>query len=81
MCAKRLRAEHITKRYESVCARQDTCFSLNAGESHALMGENEPGKSTLSNILAGAAPDHGSLRVVQQFPATHWVGIEICFVE
>ena len=53
----------ITKSFPGVRANDDVSISLNAGEIHALLGENGCGKSTLIKILSGVhAPDGGTIR-------------------
>jgi ABC-type sugar transport system ATPase subunit len=57
-----IRVEKITKRYGDTFALKGASFSLQAGEVHALMGENGAGKSTMSKIIAGAVrPNDGTI--------------------
>ena len=44
---------HIKKRYGKRVILEDITFSVNPGESIALIGKNGCGKSTLLKILAG----------------------------
>ncbi len=51
-------------RKESVCALAHVSFSLNPGETLALIGEAGSGKSTLAKILAGVvAPTEGEIQI------------------
>lgn len=53
---------HITKIFPGVKALDDVRFDLNAGEIHALVGENGAGKSTFIKVLAGVhQPDGGEI--------------------
>jgi len=56
--------EGIGKRFGGVTALEDASFSAEAGEIHALVGENGAGKSTMIKILSGVLrPDTGTLRI------------------
>lgn len=45
--------QHIRKRFPGVLALDDVSITVQAGEVHALMGENGAGKSTQIKILTG----------------------------
>src|SRR3954462_7665649 len=56
-------AIHITKRYGSTVALNDAHIRINPGETHALVGRNGAGKSTMVSILTGLqAPDMGTVQ-------------------
>ena len=57
-----LQARGVGKQFAGVTALDDVDFALEAGESHALVGENGAGKSTLIKVLTGVHhPDSGSI--------------------
>jgi ribose transport system ATP-binding protein len=59
-----LRAVRVTKRFGGVVALDSVEFTADAGEVHALIGENGAGKSTFIKILTGALhPDEGEIRL------------------
>ena len=59
-----LEAVGISKRYGGILALNKMHFAANAGEVHAILGENGAGKSTFIQILSGAvAADEGELRL------------------
>jgi general nucleoside transport system ATP-binding protein len=52
----------IRKSFDGVVVLDDAEFSGNAGEVHALLGENGAGKSSLMNVAAGLyAPEAGQI--------------------
>jgi ribose transport system ATP-binding protein len=57
-----LQASGVTKRFGGIVALKGVSFEAQAGEVHAILGENGAGKSTFIQILSGAiAPDEGTL--------------------
>ncbi len=61
----------LTKSFGAVRALKGVSFDLQAGEVHALLGENGVGKSTLIKIITGAhQPDDGSIAIDGK-PVTH----------
>jgi simple sugar transport system ATP-binding protein len=56
-------ASHISKRYGTTVALNDSGIAIRPGRTHALVGRNGAGKSTLVSILTGLqAPDEGTVR-------------------
>jgi simple sugar transport system ATP-binding protein len=54
----------ITKRFAGVVANDAVNFTAQAGEVHALLGENGAGKSSLMSVLAGLYhPDVGTMAI------------------
>jgi rhamnose transport system ATP-binding protein len=59
-----LQVRDVSKSFGAVAAVQGVSFALEAGEAHALVGENGAGKSTIVKMLAGVhRPDTGTLLV------------------
>ncbi len=57
----------LTKTFGATRALDNVDFSLNAGETHALVGENGAGKSTLIRILSGVhRADSGVIEIAGQ---------------
>jgi ABC-type uncharacterized transport system ATPase subunit len=58
-----LQMEDITKVYPGTVANNAVSFAVDAGEIHALVGENGTGKTTLMRVLYGmTTPDRGVIR-------------------
>ncbi|MBX3062703.1 MAG: sugar ABC transporter ATP-binding protein [Anaerolineae bacterium] len=58
----KLQASGLQKRYGAVQALKGVDLTLNAGQTHALVGSNGAGKSTLVKILTGVVvPDTGTV--------------------
>jgi simple sugar transport system ATP-binding protein len=56
-------AAGISKRYGSTLALDQAHITIHSGETHALVGRNGAGKSTMVSILTGLqAPDAGEVR-------------------
>ena len=54
----------VSKSFGGVRALDDVSFSVEAGEIHALLGENGAGKSTILKVLNGVhAPDTGTVEI------------------
>src|ERR1700735_4408483 len=59
-----LRLWGVRKSFGGFAALDDAEFEVQAGEVHALLGENGAGKSSLMNVAAGLySPDAGSIAV------------------
>jgi ribose transport system ATP-binding protein len=62
-----VKIEDLVKTFPGVVALSNARFDLEAGEVHALMGENGAGKSTMMKILAGIyTKDSGTIRYLGQ---------------
>src|SRR5271154_3129190 len=58
-----LEALHLTKRYASLPAAQDVCFTLRPGQVLGCLGPNGSGKSTTVKMLTGLLePTRGVVR-------------------
>jgi len=54
----------LSKRFGATVALNETSFSIQSGETHALLGENGAGKSTVVKILSGLlTPDSGTIGI------------------
>jgi simple sugar transport system ATP-binding protein len=59
----RLQLTGISKQYPAVRANDGVSLRVQAGEIHAVLGENGAGKSTMMKIIYGAVqPDEGEIR-------------------
>ncbi len=59
-----LQLNNVTKSFGAVRALRGVSFDLQAGEVHALLGENGAGTSTLNKVITGAhAPDDGTMEI------------------
>src|SRR5262245_2815947 len=59
-----LQLRNIKKRFGPTVALAGVQLSVNAGEVHAVIGENGAGKSTVMNIISGSlSPDAGEIRI------------------
>lgn len=60
----------VSKRYGAVQAVKDVTFTLNAGETIALVGHNGAGKTTLIKLMLGLIrPSTGTVSVLGEDPA------------
>lgn len=60
-----INCKNISKSFVTIPALKDISFSVNEGESIALVGANGAGKSTLFNIILGLLkPDEGSCSIL-----------------
>jgi ribose transport system ATP-binding protein len=83
-----LEVDQVTKRYGATVALDRASFSVLPGESHALLGENGAGKSTIVKLLSGLiTPDSGTISVFGVRSAmaapgdAHRLGIQTAFQE
>ena len=64
MAVEILKMAGVTKRFPGVLALNNVNFTLEEGETHALVGANGAGKSTLIKTLAGVySPDSGTIEL------------------
>lgn len=62
--ANQLRAEHLSKRYQSRHVVKDVSLSIKRGEVVGLLGPNGAGKTTSFYMIVGLiAPDHGAIKL------------------
>jgi ribose transport system ATP-binding protein len=67
-----LAARGLTKSYSGTVVLRDVAFTLSAGESVAVIGENGAGKSTFAKIIAGVvSPDRGEIVVGSEHVVFH----------
>jgi len=67
-----LKVQNVSKKFGSIQALKDICFSLKKGEVVALLGENGAGKSTLLRIISGYLPaDSGDITLDDISVASH----------
>lgn len=60
-----LEVRHLSKAYGATQALRDVSFSVSRGTTHALLGENGAGKSTVIKLLSGLVrPDSGTIQVL-----------------
>lgn len=60
-----IEAQHVTKRYGTLCALDRVSLRIECGEFFGLLGPNGAGKTTLISIIAGLIrADAGSVRVL-----------------
>lgn len=83
-----LSLHRITKTYPGVIALNEVSVSFNAGEVHAIVGENGAGKSTMIKTIAGAVePDEGTIEIAGSShsalaPAiSRGLGVEVIYQE
>lgn len=63
-------ASGVSKRYGTVHAVRDVTFTLNAGETIALVGHNGAGKTTLIKLMLGLIrPTNGTVTVLGEDPS------------
>jgi rhamnose transport system ATP-binding protein len=86
MSAPLLQLSNVAKSFGAVRALRGVSFELQAGEVHALVGENGAGKSTMIKIVTGAhQPDGGAVEIGGQVverlnpAAAHALGISVIY--
>ena len=64
MAAPVLELRHVTKRYDTAPAVADVSFSMESGQTLALLGPSGCGKTTTLRMIAGfVEPDEGSIEI------------------
>jgi len=83
-----IRLDRVGKRFGGVTALSEVSFAVDAGEIHAVVGENGAGKSTIMKMLAGVhRPDAGRILlrgepvVIQDPLHARRLGVSIVFQE
>ena len=83
-----LSVQALRKRFGATQALDGASFTVEAGEIHALLGENGAGKSTIVKVLSGLVrPDSGSMSVFGNAfepdgaASAHALGIRTAFQE
>ena len=67
-----IRLENISKQFPGVQALNKVSMGIRQGETHAVIGENGAGKSTMMRILAGAEiPDSGQIILDEEAVSFH----------
>jgi ribose transport system ATP-binding protein len=78
----------LRKAFGPTLAVDDVSFAIEPGATHALLGENGAGKSTIVKLLSGLIePDHGSISLfgaearLKSPRLAHGLGVETAFQE
>lgn len=83
-----LELKNITRTFPGVVAMDDVSIAFQAGEIHAVIGENGAGKSTMMNLLAGELQPDAGIIAIDGVPKTiaspiesQKLGIRVVFQE